>query len=156
MFLCYIDSHKGSGWIHTLSRNKKCHKFFIRNHGCTGPSSNPQVILLFITPVAALRKEKKNDRKAERKKERKRKKRERACIILIINAKEAFFKFCFRKGCSSIVEMLPDGPCCSEIMVSLCYIKWPELRLLQSDHSPDTMYEILKQCFSLRTEIKIF
>lgn len=49
-----------------LSRNKKCHKCFIRNHGCIGPSSNPQVILLFIISVAAFRKEKEKDRKTER------------------------------------------------------------------------------------------
>lgn len=60
-----------------LSRNKKCHKCFIRNHVLTRPSSNPQVILLFITSVAALRKGKENDRKTERWKERKKERGQR-------------------------------------------------------------------------------
>lgn len=70
--------------------------------------------------------------------------------------KKSLPDFVLEKSCSSIAEMPPDGPCCSEIRVSLCYIKWPGTGLLQSDHNPSTMCKILKKHFLFKTEIKTF
>lgn len=49
------------------------------------------------------------------------------------------------------MEMSADGLYFSEIIA----YKMTRLSILQSDHTPGTIYQTLKQCFSFSTEIKI-